>query len=239
MKDEIIQNFWSDIDERLDSLLSDGYVKLPSIKFMSLKNLSDDIHKEMGDKTFKEFCKPHKEFIEKLKVKKYLTPKLYELAKQKFKFSGTIDDQYHIARKVEPGNSKEMFRGHFDSHLFTIVFPLSIPEKHTKESNNGALIYFPNIRKHPENEIKNLFGKVYYKKYASEKGLKKLGQKTKMKIESFENYEPLLFLGNTFLHTNYPVDSDCSKYRLTLLAHYFDPSPKYGVGSLLRMIRNR
>ena len=28
-----------------------------------------------------------------------------------------MSNQYHIARKVEPGNSKEMFRAHFDSHL--------------------------------------------------------------------------------------------------------------------------
>ena len=63
--------------------------------------------------------------------------------------------------------------------------------------------------------------------------------KNQSKIDDFRDYQPLLFIGNTTLHTNYPVSNNCSSYRLTLLAHFFDPSPKYGVGGLLRLIRNR
>ena len=37
----------------------------------------------------------------------------------------------------------------------------------------------------------------------------------------------------------YLRSSSCASYRLTLLAHFFDPSSKYGVGGLLRLIRNR
>ena len=58
--------------------------------------------------------------------------------------------------------------------------------------------------------------------------------KIKVKIDDFRDYQPLLFIGNTPLHTNYPVSNNCSSYRLTLMAHFFDPSPKYGVGGLLR-----
>ena len=58
-------------------------------------------------------------------------------------------------------------------------------------------------------------------------------------VDNFKDYQPLLFVGNTTLHTNFPVSIDCSSYRLTLLAHFFDPSPKYGVGGLLRLVRNR
>ena len=61
----------------------------------------------------------------------------------------------------------------------------------------------------------------------------------KLEEDNFRNYQPLLFMGNTTLHTNHPVTLDCSSYRLTLLAHFFDPSPKYGAGGLLRLIRNR
>ena len=58
-------------------------------------------------------------------------------------------------------------------------------------------------------------------------------------VDNFKDYQPLLFVGNTTLHTNFPVSIDCSSYRLTLLAHFFDPSPKYGIGGFLRLIRNR
>ena len=60
-----------------------------------------------------------------------------------------------------------------------------------------------------------------------------------MCIELFDDYRPLLFLGNTFFHTNKPVDEDASSYRLTLLTHFYDPSPKYGVGNILRILRSR
>tara|TARA_B100001029_G_C14942673_1_gene384119 strand:+ start:133 stop:852 length:720 start_codon:yes stop_codon:yes gene_type:complete len=239
MNEALIKNFWSDIDERLDFLQTNGYVKLPSLSFLELEKFADNIYEEIGDATFQELGQAHKEFIDLLQINEYLVPKLHLLAKNKFNFTGSQEDQYHIARKVEPGNSKEMFRGHFDSHLFTIVFPISIPKKEDEDCNNGQLAFFPNLREHPSNEISNILSKIYYKKFASKNGLKQLSKKAKMKIENFEKLEPLLFLGNTFLHTNYPVDFKCKKYRLTLLAHFFDPSPKYGIGSFLRMIRNR
>ena len=190
----------------------------------------------MGTSTFKELGLNHKNFLDELKFDKYLTPKLHKIAKEAFNYKGDLSNQYHIARKVEPGNSKEMFRAHFDSHLFTMVLPIKIPET-TKEGTSGDLIYFPNARKVPSNEITNFIGKAYYKKYASKKGMEKFSS-TK-KIDNFRDYQPLLFVGNTTLHTNYPVSLNCSSFRLTLLAHFFDPSPKYGVGGLLRLIRNR
>ena len=239
MNEALIKNFWSDIDERLDFLQTNGYVKLPSLSFLELEKFADNIYEEIGNATFQELGQAHKEFLDLLQINEYLVPKLYLLAKNKFNFTGSKEDQYHIARKVEPGNSKEMFRGHFDSHLFTIVFPISIPKKEKENSNNGQLVFFPNLRKQPSNEIFNIIGKIYFKIFASENGLKRLKNRAKMKTENFEKLEPLLFLGNTFLHTNYPVDAECKKNRLTLLAHFFDPSPKYGIGSFLRMIRNR
>ena len=38
------------------------------------------------------------------------------------------------------------------------------------------------------------------------------------------------------MHTNYPVLKVCESYRLTLLSHFFDDSPQYGVGGFMRML---
>ena len=233
-----IEEYWSDIDSRLENLLNDGFVKLPSLKMLDLENISSNISDEMGSLTFKELGLCHKNFLDELAIEKYLTPKLHKIASEVFSYKGDDSNQYHVARKVEPGNTKEMFRAHFDSHLFTMVLPIKIPET----SNNGTagdLIYFPYARKVPGNEITNFIGKAYYKRYASKEGMEKFSSNSIKKVDDFRDYQPLLFVGNTTLHTNYPVSSDCSSYRLTLLAHFFDPSPKYGVGGLLRLIRNR
>tara|TARA_B100001250_G_C19788620_1_gene785365 strand:+ start:443 stop:1150 length:708 start_codon:yes stop_codon:yes gene_type:complete len=233
-----IEHYWHDIDSRLEQLLEKGFVKLPSLSIFDLDFLANSISDEMGSLTFKELGSAHKNFLDSLSVDKYLNPKLIKIAKDVFNFKGDISNQYHVARKVEPGNSKEMFRAHFDSHLFTMVLPIKIPEI-TEEGTTGDLIYFPYARKAPSNEISNFIGKAYYKKYASKEGMEKFSSHSQKKVDNFRDYEPLLFIGNTTLHTNYPVSLGCSSYRLTLLAHFFDPSPKYGVGGLLRLIRNR
>jgi len=233
-----IEYYWHDIDSRLEQLLEKGFVKLPSLSIFDLDFLANSISNEMGSLTFKELGSAHKNFLDSLSVDKYLNPKLIKIAQDVFNFKGDISNQYHVARKVEPGNSKEMFRAHFDSHLFTMVLPIKIPEI-TEEGTTGDLIYFPYARKAPSNEISNFIGKAYYKKYASKEGMEKFSSHCQKKVDNFRDYEPLLFIGNTTLHTNYPVSLGCSSYRLTLLAHFFDPSPKYGVGGLLRLIRNR
>ena len=71
-----------------------------------------------------------------------------------------------------------MYRAHFDSHLFTMVLPLKIPET-TQDGTAGDLIYFPNARKVPTNEISNFFGKAYYKRFASKEGIENFPQTIK------------------------------------------------------------
>jgi hypothetical protein len=237
-KKNIIENYWQDIDSRLLKLIEDGAVKLPSLKKFDLEQLANEISNEMGPLTFKELSSSHKRFLNNIEIDKYLTPKLLDLAQKFFNYKGDLSNQYHIARKVEPGNSKEMYRAHFDSHLFTIVLPIKIPTL-TEKGSSGELIYFPNIRGLPNNEIFNFIEKVYYKKYASKKSLEKLSKYHQKKTDSFLDYQPLLFLGKTTLHTNHPVLDSCSSYRLTLLAHFFDDSSKYSIGGLLRWARNR
>lgn len=233
-----IKNYWNDLDLRLESLVKDGVVKLPSIKIFNLEKITNEISNEMGSLTFKELCLSHKNFLNKLQIDKYLSPKLLYLAKNMFNYDGDITNQYHIARKVYSGNSKEIFRAHFDSHLFTLVLPLKIPLSQD-QGKSGELVYFPNIRVAPKNEIVNIIQKIYYKRYASKKGIDKLSSLKDSFVENFENYQPILFMGKTTLHTNYPVLSNNHSFRLTLLAHFFDNSPKFGVGSFLRLLRRR
>jgi hypothetical protein len=233
-----IAEYWKDIDEKLEELVHAGSVKLPTLSRFNLNQLANNISSEMGNATFKELCFYHKKFLDILQINKYLTPKLYNIAQKNFSYKGDLLNQYHIARKVVPGDSKEQFRAHFDSHLFTIVLPIKIPENF-QTGNIGELIYFSKLRSLPKSEISNLISKTYYKRYASKKGVKKLSQKKINKVEDFKSYQPLLFLGKTTFHTNYPVSKDCSEFRLTLLAHFFDDSPKFSVGSMLRRLRKR
>jgi len=235
-----IQEYWHDIDSQLEQLIEHGFVKLPSLKEFDfdLDFVASDISDEMGSLTFKELGSGHKNFLRDLSIDEYLTPKLHNIAKNLYSYEGDLSNQYHIARKVEPGNTKEMFRAHFDSHLFTMVLPIRIPET-DQNGTAGDLIYFPHARKVPANEISNFIGKAYYKNFASKKRMEKFSLNHKKRIDNFKDYQPLLFVGNTTLHTNFPVSLECSGYRLTLLAHFFDPSPKYGVGGLLRLLRNR
>ncbi len=233
-----IKNYWNDLDTRLKHLAMNGVVKLPSINIFNLENFSNKISNEMGSSTFKELCPSHKSFLNELQLNKYLSPKLLDLARKKFNYHGNLTNQYHVARKVVSGNSNEMFRAHFDSHLFTLVLPLKIPLS-SKQGNSGELIYFPNTRVAPKNEIINIIQKIYYKKFASKKGIDRLSNSKKKFIENFENYQPILFFGKTTLHTNYPVLYNSNTFRLTLLAHFFDDSPKFGAGSILRILRKR
>ena len=232
-----LNNYWNDIDSRLEKLVEFGEVKLPSLEQFSLDLFSNDIANEMGSQTFRELSNNHKKFLDKIEINKYLIPKLYKIAQKFFNYDGELSNQYHVARKVEPGNKKEMYRAHFDSHLFTIIFPIKIPFFINQSS--GELIYFPNLRSNPNNEIMNILGKIYYKKFASKKGLQLLSRRKKKKIESFKDKQPLIFCGKQTLHTNFPLSENCSSYRLTLLTHLFDNSPKYSLGNILRLIRNR
>jgi len=239
MKKNIITNdYWKDIDIRLEKLVKYGAVKLPSLERFNLDLLAKDISSEMCNATFKESSSSHIRFLNNIEVSKYLAPKLLGIAQKVLNYKGDLSNQYHIARKVEPGNTEEMYRAHFDSHIFTMVLPIKIPNS-LYGNECGELIYFPNARENPKNEMNNFLDKLYFKKYGSKKGLDKKINGKKKKVDSFKDYQPLLFFGKTTLHTNYPVSQNCSSYRLTLLAHFFDDSPKYGIGSLLRFFRNR
>jgi len=235
---EVLNNYWDDVDVNLSRLLETGYVKLPSLSEFPLNDWSENIVSEMGGKTFVESSFAHEQILDSLGIREMLAPKLFEIATNKLGYGGDISNQYHIARRVDAGNSIEKYRAHFDSHLFTLVIPLKIPVA-SADGSSGDLIFFPQARKSPSNELRNFVSKIYFKQFGSQKGLAKLScQKTHV-LEDFQDCRPLLFIGNTTLHANKEVSLDCSTYRLTLLAHFFDPSPKIGVGSVMRFLRGR
>lgn len=223
----------------LSKLLSTGYVKLPSLKnYVDLDAVFTNISSEINGKTFTELSPSHEKFIDQLGLRNQFASSLYDVARNVFNFKGPINDQYHVARFVEPGNSRECYRAHFDSHIFTLALPISIPDEAIPLCS-GELLLKPNARSYPRGELQNLVTKTYFKRYASADAAMKMLARKDYLIEKFSSMEPILFLGMTTLHTNAPVASLASKPRLTCLAHYFDPAPKIGVGNLLRFVRNR
>ena len=55
----------------------------------------------------------------------------------------------------------------------------------------------------------------------------------------FKNLNPILFFGRQSCHGNRSFAEQPDGVRITLLTHFFDPSPSYGVGNVLRKLRNR
>lgn len=230
--------FWDDIDVVLERLVSHGAAKLPSLEGFDLEAIAKKITEEMEGATFFELCASHKIFLDALKIDQVLAPKLFEIARKGMGYRGDISNQYHIARRIGPGDDAEAYRAHFDSHLFTLVLPIKIPIS-ASGGAVGDLIYFPKARHLPKSEFDNFWGKLIHKKFASKVGIKKFSNAHEMVTDDFDDYRPLLFVGNTTLHANKQVSLDCAGDRLTLLAHFFDPNPKYGVGEILRKLRNR
>jgi hypothetical protein len=231
------ENYWDFIDDKFDDLIAQGYLKLPRIDSLDLSKIDESISSQISSKTYNVLQSEHEKFIEDLLLNKVLAPKLLEFAKNEFGYKGLISNQYHIARSAKPGDHK--YRAHFDSHIFTLVIPIRIPEIQQEGDKNGELRFFPNARIFPKNSIIDFIGKLWFKQYSGKSGIGRLSKKKNIKINSFRDYEPLLFLGNTVFHFNQPISSNADSRRLTLLAHYFDPYPNSSIGSILRRIRLR
>jgi len=234
-----MNQYWSNLDQSLNDLVRDGFCYLPPIQdTVDLEGLAKRILDDVSENVYSSGIKSHIEFCNEFGITNILASKLYTLAKDNFNYKGSIDNQYHIARKVEPGLVSESYRGHFDSHLFTLVLPVQIPKKLSDESV-GDLIFSPRSRNIPKNEFFNFIQKAYFKKYASKEGFNRLSKNKKVIQEDFSSYRPLLFIGLSTFHANLAVNQILDKDRITLLSHFFDPSPPWGVGAMLRKIRNR
>lgn len=234
-----MKQYWNSKEIDLNLLIENGYIKFPKIpKQIDLENYEKKISHEMKGLTFSSKSIWHSKFLKEIQIEDYLTPKLFKLAQKIFGYQGNIENQYHIVRMVKPGDSKEKYRTHFDSHIFTLVIPIAIP-KSKKTEEAGELILKPNARRFPKSEFENMLGKIYFKKYANKNKIDQLINNNKAFVENFTDMKPILFLGRTTLHTNKALNYNSTQNRMTILAHFFDPSPKIGIGYLLRKLRNR
>jgi hypothetical protein len=231
--------YWDNLADNLQSLLRDGYCFLPPIKgAFPLDNIFMQCELEIGNRTYAENLVAHQNFVLESGISSILSPALLLLARDSYGYRGSEDNQYHVSRLVRPGDISEGYRGHFDSHLFTLVMPIKIPARE-KVDKAGDLLFYPTARCEPRNEISNFAGKLNFKRYASKAGFHRLAQICQQKTASFEDSRPLLFLGRQTFHGNMPLEASFNSGRLTLLTHFFDPSPPWGIGAILRKIRTR
>tara|TARA_B100001057_G_scaffold501183_1_gene621635 strand:+ start:4997 stop:5692 length:696 start_codon:yes stop_codon:yes gene_type:complete len=223
-----------------DLLLSKGFVKVPTLTLSDneRKDLLYNILNSKSNKIYLEMTDAHKQFLDMKNINKSLTPFLSNLAK-KMGFLVNDKDIYCVTRVVNPNDPHESFKAHFDSHLFTLVTPIRIPRNENCDEGNGELIAFPKLRSEPKLELFNIMQKAFYKLFANERGINYLSRNKDNYIFNFKDNNPVLFLGRTTLHFNLPVENKNGDKRVTLLTHFFDPSPKIGIGSILRKLRRR
>lgn len=227
------------IEKTINDLKRHGYSYLPTIKdFIDLSSTFSNTIKELDGQSYGEGLPAQLDLIDKLGLEK-LIASLHIYAKLEMNFP-TIDsnDRYLISRFTDGGDTSEAYRGHFDSHLFTIVLPIKIPDPKDKNINIGELAFFPNLRKEPKSEFFNIAQKILTKKHSNRAGFNNLAIKNERIVNSFNDYRPLIFMGRTTFHGNNLVDIGVGP-RLSMLIHLFDPSPKVGMGNLFRLIRNR
>jgi hypothetical protein len=219
-------------DEQKNDLLKKGYANLPQLNF----NLTDYTDVQIGGNTYNEDSVISKEFLSSFNFED-LKVDLARLAEKSLDTKVDKDDTYSITRQLKSYDNLESYRGHFDSHVFTIVTPVKIPETNSPES--GQLIVFPKIRNNPLNELINFYQKVKYKiLYGKAKGYKKLMGRAKFVEFDFKDNNSIIFLGRQCFHGNRSFSEAPDGERITILTHFFDPN-KRGIGALLRKIRNR
>ena len=223
--------------KQCSDLLNHGYVSLPQLKndVISDNDISELI--ESKDKIYTSSTDFHMRYVNKYKIDSYLKDDLRIIAKTYYKKNLEYKDTYKITRITKGSQESESYLGHFDSHLFTLVTPIVIPETDMNES--GQLIIFPKIRNEPRNELINIIGKVLYKKFNTKEKFSNLMKKYKHIEFDFKDNDPIIFLGRVTLHANKGFSSAMNSHRITLLTHFFDPSPKYGIGNILRLLRAR
>lgn len=223
---------------QISTLLEQGFISLPQYK-ISEKNKSLFLSSVEKDKLsgYQSDYSEHKKYLSDNKIDTNLSIQLKEIAKRYFKLECKLDDTYKITRVIDSSQKSEQFRFHFDSHLFTLVTPINIPK--TSSSDKGELILAPQLRLEPISEIKNSLTKIYYKRFSNYDGFQKLKKNKKIVYFDFQNNEPLLFLGRSCYHANNQFISTNNDKRVTVLTHFFDPSPNFSLGRVMRVLRRR
>lgn len=221
-------------NKEIEILLIQGYVKLPDLR--STEDPKEIISAKHSG-TYSSASEFQNRYLDTIGFNKIIK-QLSDIASSNFNKKVDHTDVYKILRVVQSSNIKESYRMHFDSHLFTLVTPVVIPN--TKSSESGQLITFPNLRVEPIGEIYNIISKLYYKFFLTGKiNVTKFSAKFKAVEFDFSDKVPILFLGRSTLHGNRGFAEVPDGIRITMLTHFFDPSPTYGIGNLIRLIRNR
>ena len=219
-------------NKQINDLLINGYAILPQLVFGDINFNKEKI----GDNTYNENSKVSQDFLNSFNFDE-LKVQLAKVAIESINIKVEKNDTYSITRFLKSYDNLESYRGHFDSHVFSIVTPVKIPKTNSQES--GQLIVFPKIRKNPKNEFINFYEKLKYKLlYGKVKGYKQLMKKNNFVEFDFKDMNSVIFLGRQCFHGNRSFAKAPSGERITILTHFFDPNKK-GIGSILRKIRNR
>ena len=220
--------------DEINLLFNQGYVKLPSL---ISKADPEQILSEKFVGTYSTNSLFQKEYHSAINLNEIIE-QLQDAVKLNYNLSVDRSNLYNILRVVDSKNIKESYRMHFDSHLFTLVTPVLIPQTNSKES--GQLVIFPKLRKELFGSVYNVFSKIYYKlTIKDKKSVENLEIKKGSVSFDFTDNIPILFMGRETLHGNRGFSQLPEGIRVTMLTHFFDPSSKYGLGNLVRIIRNR
>jgi hypothetical protein len=226
-----------DLHQILRELRSNGYSFLPSIKHIVESNyIYERFVDENISSTYTSRSQAQMELVNQLNLERLFV----ELRLHCEEVTGKKvleNDRYFISRHVKPGQMSEGYRGHFDSHFITIVLPVKIPVM-SHAGQAGQLIVQAKARRHPKSEIENIVGKLLWKKYNNEKEYDRLLKSRKAIEVDFQDYRPLVFIGNTTFHGNRPLIGS-QESRLSMLCHLYDTNPRFGIGAVLRKIRRR
>lgn len=225
-----------DVEKTMLELNTHGFSFLPSVReFVHEFHLINGNYLNHQRKTYQTGGKEHSYFLEKLGLQQLFNEFYFE-AKRLYP-DKNIENQYLVKRLVRPGQVREGYRGHFDAHLFTLVLPVVIPDT-SSQQENGSLFIIPNARHLPKNEFTNLFQKLLWKRRNSREYYAQKIEKGEGQIVNFQDYRPLVFCGVRTFHGNLPLANHGAQ-RLTLLYHLCDPSPRYGISRVLRVLRQR
>lgn len=227
-----------DIHDQLEVLLDKGFAFFPNLK-LNGKNFKKFNLDKYRNRTHIKDTELHKAYLKQHNIKKILIPELVKKANQLCKKKINSNDLYCITKIIKPYQISESDKPHFDSHLFTLVTPVEIPKSNSKEYY-GQLGLFIKIRQEPKNELINFLSKLYFFIFhKSQKKLNKLKDKNYFVELGFEDMVPAIFLGRQCYHYSLPIYSSQSKKHILLITHFFDPSPKWGIGNINRYLRNR
>ena len=125
---------------------------------------------------------------------------------------------YKVLRVVTGKKSKRVSLDyHFDAHLLTLLIPIYIPNK--RDSDNGNLIIFKNLRKISTNILMNILQKLFYQSKLFKFFFVNTGV-VKSKVLSLKPGNAYIFNGFRTLHTNLNINP--RDVRATILVHYYD-----------------